>query len=403
MPAKPGLQVTRWTYVGRHVAPTLKRKLRKLGIDKCFEFHKSDDLILSIKRILARKPPLTSAIRDVGFLIDDAEVKLNVVGLPPPPTSWDVLCLHADVHKYNYHNTNNTNAWCSAHVGNTQAFVVNSTSTSKVLDVLAPCKSMSEFMERINTLEVFVVAKSYYVATPTSNIPSPNINFNHAADIYDSLVRRLDYHTQGKCLPAISLVCPVSDKEAFVNALVQFVKLDYPREKLELVVVDDTGSEKSLRRLFPPGAHVKYVNATAKGARLPVGFKLNAGVQYASHDVIFHFFDTQTYILSNFIKLVKAFVVCKRDALLSSDSGIRVPLSGSFAVDTIDIANMMYTKDFWNVHPFIESDDTPTVADMFVKYRRRCVGLVSFLGFSFRTDSTPRGESLPFDLSLYEA
>ena len=51
-------------------------------------------------------------------------------------------------------------------------------------------------------------------------------------------------------LPSISIICIISDIPKFIHLLHTFLKLDYPIDKLELIVIDHLNIEKKIKRCY---------------------------------------------------------------------------------------------------------------------------------------------------------
>jgi cellulose synthase/poly-beta-1,6-N-acetylglucosamine synthase-like glycosyltransferase len=86
----------------------------------------------------------------------------------------------------------------------------------------------------------------------------------------------------GKGLPAVSLIVPAYDEEDVIAAKVaNALALDYPRERLQVIVVSDGSSDATAERARAAGADLVL--------ELPPGGKvvaLNAGAERASGDVL---------------------------------------------------------------------------------------------------------------------
>jgi cellulose synthase/poly-beta-1,6-N-acetylglucosamine synthase-like glycosyltransferase len=68
-------------------------------------------------------------------------------------------------------------------------------------------------------------------------------------------------------LPSISLVYPVTNQEKIANMIYSFMKMDYPRDKLELVILDGMESDKYFKGVIPEDKRIKIVKMTNKNKR----------------------------------------------------------------------------------------------------------------------------------------
>jgi cellulose synthase/poly-beta-1,6-N-acetylglucosamine synthase-like glycosyltransferase len=90
------------------------------------------------------------------------------------------------------------------------------------------------------------------------------------------------YETEGHELPTVSLVIPAYDEEDVIAAKVaNALALDYPRERLQVVVASDGSSDATVERARAAGADLVL--------ELPAGGKiaaLNAGAEQASGEIL---------------------------------------------------------------------------------------------------------------------
>jgi hypothetical protein len=198
-------------------------------------------------------------------------------------------------------------------------------------------------------------------------------------------------------LPCVTLICILTDLNKFIHTLYTFLKLNYPKDKLELIIVDDLNLEKKLKQILPNDARFRYINVNKKpkhdnkgkdtndSIKFPLGYKLNIGVKYAKHNLIGHFFDTNLYIPENFKNIVKSFVISGKDALLSNESGYYIESSKESHVSMAsDLANMLYIKDFWNFYKFENQEsDKYVILHKFITFRTDVILYIPFLYYSF--------------------
>lgn len=189
-------------------------------------------------------------------------------------------------------------------------------------------------------------------------------------------------------LPNISIITPTGNRERlFRMAIMNFLAMDYPREKIEWIIVDD-GDEPMDQKFMPKDARIKYyyINQNTKDQiykkaqqeckskaveaaggrtkmkkdekklakqhweyfqhvhkdgkfnknRLPIGLKRNMGVRYASNDVLVHMDDDDFYP----IKSVK-YRVSRLEMLRKVKPSIGC--IGSTTIATFDINNYVST------------------------------------------------------------
>lgn len=347
----------------------------------------------------------------VGFLSDDNILTDNIFILPPQPQSWDILFLECDITSYDPNNKYNTIYWQSVKgINDSRNFVININSIDRVIKLLQKSKEWSDFRNNLDSLDMFTIVKTFlsrrekeYVFTNiiskknynnkiSNKLINDNVNFvNHdkRVALYDEKTIDFTYEEKYMMLPCISLVCIISDIDLFIHSLYTFLKLDYPRDKLEFLIIDDNDYEKSIKKLLPEDGRIKIINLTKKNKddnmEIPLGNKLNMGINYAKHDIICHFFDTNIYFPETFMNLVKCYIISNKDMVVSGDMGIYEKNTGmSFTVKKPDLGNMMYTKNFWKACTFIDIENNKDVLFYnFTFFRKSCILYIPFLHFSF--------------------
>lgn len=384
----------------------------------------------NIHKITRMAPPIA-----VGFISDDVHFAYDLTRIPPPPSRWDVVCLEADIRAYDYNHGDNNERWCRVRVQDTQHFAVNYNSIDKVVALLKASTNWADFMKLLDSTNVFGFCNGCLSENRGRYVPFDAEVYNRKSTTSDvrativkqytkscySMLRKLHrpvvplnpsvatYDTRANAgdLPGLSLLTLLSDKGKFFHVLNTFLRLDYPREKLELVIVDDNNVSRTLKGILPEDKRIKIIDISPKNkARLPLGYKLNVGVKYASHELIVHFFETNIYPHKRMKDVAKAFVVSNKDMMTSKDSLMR--LNGvSFIEDVPDLGNCVYRKQFWRVCPFPSEDDHPSsTLYRFLYNRSNCVAYTLALHTSFKIEDPLKDvrscetscEALPFDL-----
>jgi len=111
-------------------------------------------------------------------------------------------------------------------------------------------------------------------------------------------------------LPYISILTPVYKRNEFGPLMVRnFKKINYPRELLEWVIVDDSSPEESLdlenflKKEIDPSDNVRFIKITKK---LDLGLKRNLMCQLASYDYIVHFDSDDFYPETSVIARIRS-------------------------------------------------------------------------------------------------
>ncbi len=168
--------------------------------------------------------------------------------------------------------------------------------------------------------------------------------------------------------PPISIVTLVHNRPQFIkNACLNLLSSDYPREKMEWVVVDDSDPDTSPSNLvvqfeqqFAPG-RVVYIPLTRKKS---IGAKRNLGVEKATANIILMMDDDDHYPSTSFRRRVayllkgrKRFdcATCTMIAmydLMKGQSAVNVPPYTLSLAERCSEATLTFTRDFWKARPF---------------------------------------------------
>ena len=387
-----------------------KKKLSKKQIlKKChFEFVKYEQwenllnsLYSALQSAKKRRALTCGIIFDTNIIIHD------ITCIPNTPSNYDILCLESDIISYKS-SSDSLLYWSKVNIKRCGNFIINGYSIEKVLNIIKVSKNMNDFFDKLNNLNIFSITQNHFSEHVDNHVHDPLIiNKKLTQDeiiTYDSKLANEFYENTNKLnliathslekrvikeelLPKISLICPFSDKNKMFHALLSFLKLDYPRELLELVIVDDTNSEKELN--LPQDKRIKLLNINntkAPGEPLPLGYKLNVGVKYASHDLILHWFDTNNYCI-NLRQLISHLIISNKSCVMSIDTCV-YNKSGHLTVNVPDISNCLYTKKFWRLCSFEDVSHNFTIPlDLVYKwifYRHKEISFIPFIYMSFK-------------------
>jgi hypothetical protein len=388
-----------------------KKKLYKRHIFKRVNFdlvkyHNESRLLDTLyKSLLTAKKKHVS---EYGIILDSNVIVHDITYIPQVPTQYDILCLESELESYKKSDDKSL-YWTPVNIINTGNFIIKGSSIEKVLEIIKFSKDITQFYINLNTLQIFTITQTHFSEKEQHYIHDPLIINKKLTDDdiiqYDSKLSNEFYQKfrdlnlnidklqtssiiKDDFLPKISIVCPFTDKNKFFHTLLSFFKIDYPRHLLELVIVDDTNSEKDLN--LPEDKRIRLINIsnTKSNEPLPLGYKLNVGVKHATNQIILHFLDTNNYNL-NLRALITHFVLSKKECIMSIDTGLHIFSQNlNTIVKLPDLANCLYTKDFWKKcsfeelsHNFIINSD---LVYKWVSYRHKEVSFLPFVYMSFK-------------------
>lgn len=173
--------------------------------------------------------------------------------------------------------------------------------------------------------------------------------------------------------PPISIVTLTHNRPKFIqNACMNLLMSDYPRDKIEWIVVDDSEATMSpindvvnFQRTFAPGK-VVYVPVNAGTS---IGKKRNKGVSSASNDIILMMDDDDHVPITSFRRRVawltkysrkggvKRAAVCTAIALYDLQKGVsamNVPPYDLGLSARCSEATLTFTRDFWKERKFAD-------------------------------------------------
>jgi hypothetical protein len=183
--------------------------------------------------------------------------------------------------------------------------------------------------------------------------------------------------------PPISVITLTYNRPKFIeNACINLLSSDYPRDKIEWVVVDDSDSTQSpsnrilqFAEKFSPGI-VTYVPLIKKKS---IGYKRNLAIERAKHNILVMMDDDDHYPTTSFRRRVAYLLKARKRyecaacttiamySLTKGTSAVNVPPYTLSLGERCSEASMVFTRNFWNRRKFDEVDIAE--ADSFIKGR----------------------------------
>jgi len=184
-------------------------------------------------------------------------------------------------------------------------------------------------------------------------------------------------HLTPEQLPCVSIVTVTYNRKAvFPMAIRNWDLFDYPREKLEWVIVDDSDDDSSLSSLLSQDSQIKYYRLQTTG-RLSIGQKRNFGVEHATHQYIcFMDDDDYYYPVSIYARIALLLKYPQYDLVGVTDLDI-YDVVNNFSARVkgamISEASMGFRRSFWEEQHFPDTFNSLGEGYPFTKNRRHRV------------------------------
>jgi len=312
---------------------------------------------------------------------DDAKIIRSLTPFPTPPSDWCMLYFGGTVHDNMGDYDEN---WTRIATWTCHAYIINLENKEFVADFLRA-------REQDKEIDEYLIKNIHYKYKCYMTNPMRIIQRDDYSDIekqkitYDFMEGTLkgfkqpDFEiTPGgnkaikidfvppELLPSVSIITPTYNRrKLFAMAIRNFQSFEYPADKLEWIIIDDTPDpDYSVEDMLPKDYRIKYVPVKTKD-KMSVAHKRNIAVKEAKYDYIVHMDDDDYYPPGSVMFRVKALmqyadkgvgcVGCSRVGIYDI-----VENKSSIATDgmiSLSEASMAYTKDFWRKQQFNELED----------------------------------------------
>jgi hypothetical protein len=322
----------------------------------------------------------TTAIRDAS----------NWTLLQNVPDDWDMLYLGGTVKQKLYDEADYTNyvdfqnrEWVRMCCWTTHAYIINLRNFELVADIAKASEQNQQidhyYLEKIHPKYRCYMHNPMYFTQKEglSDVEHATVNYDFMESTLEgfptpqhrvlddgSYVLKLDPTTEDE-LPRVSIVTPTRNRrKLFPIAIRNFQNFQYPANKIEWVIVDDTPiDDDTVEDILPKGdTRIKYCRLRLEQP-MTVAAKRNWGVRESTAEYILHMDDDDYYppesVLSR-VKLLMKYrsmgiqcVGCSRygtyDVIQNKSS---MASDGSLSLSE---ASMAYLREFWNERGFDET------------------------------------------------
>lgn len=185
---------------------------------------------------------------------------------------------------------------------------------------------------------------------------------------------KLPYMDPG-CLPKVSILTPTYCRKIFLPLMLRNWKnIDYPQDKLEWIILDDSPEDKGLKaEMFKGDKRIKFIHIKNK---VPLGKKRNLLCQYANNPILVHMDDDDFYPKTSVLSRVKVLILSKGkncvgctttlcyDLLMDKTFEAFDPSPKDDLPSTISESSLAYTKKFWLEQKYINTTKNAECLDI---------------------------------------
>ena len=168
------------------------------------------------------------------------------------------------------------------------------------------------------------------------------------------------YEIYDEDLPFVSIITPTRNRKNFFKLAVRnFLKTDYPEEKIEWIIIDD--GEEEIENMLPKKNNIVYQKLNEK---VSIGQKRNIAVEKAKAEYIFCMDDDDYYLpqsikfrLASLIHLNKKVVSCSSLGIFEINNIISNLNISSYLKnysDRIYTHTMAFRKSHWENNKFLD-------------------------------------------------
>ena len=225
---------------------------------------------------------------------------------------------------------------------------------------------MVETVNSIAKLPIDVLNTRYNLARQ-SYIQNNTLFIDALTKFFNKLVvlPKPEFNLSVTDLPHVSVITPTYNRRhMFKLAVYNWLHIDYPRDKIEWIIVDDSEPGQTVADLLPKDENIKYYYIDKK---LSIGNKRNKCIELCKYDYICCMDDDDYYYNTNITQRITKLlgfkkiypqvecVYCSTIACFHISkyiSMINVPPHNSPYYERISEASLCFTRNFWQQQKF---------------------------------------------------
>ncbi len=259
-------------------------------------------------------------------------------------------------------------------INNITGFIVNQKKKKKLKNFLGSefildKENLKHTIEEINKIiEIDELKLEEMTEKGKKQINCNNREFEkNFKDFYDKIWKQLknvnklktNYDCFDEDFPGVSIITPTYNRKYLFNLSIRnFEKTDYPQDKIEWIIIDDSENE-NLKDILPSKENIKYIKLNE---RKTIGEKRNIAVENSKNDIIVCMDDDDYYPpmsvkkrVASLIHLNKKLVGCTSLGILEVNKIISIVSGSSYTLNYYDRffeSTLAFTKEYWNKNKF---------------------------------------------------
>ena len=179
-------------------------------------------------------------------------------------------------------------------------------------------------------------------------------------------------------LPNISLLTTTkNNKSQFKLAIFCFQNIDYPQNKIEWIIVDDSNNGDNLKDILPNDNRIRYIKLNTN-KNISIAMKRNLCVKKSKYKCLLFFNDSDYYYPFSIKSRVKTLISNQNKKLIGCSEVCSYNIYDNFysynsKQTSYNIGSMTFWKSFWIERSFKHND-----CSQFIYKRKKECGLIPF-------------------------
>ena len=221
-------------------------------------------------------------------------------------------------------------------------------------------------------------------------------------------------------LPTVSIVTLVYNRRRFFKlSKLNFMSIDYPKDKLEWIIIDDSKESEKVKDIIPKDKNIHYLEYNH---HLTIGNKRNLAIEKCSHEYVCFMDDDDYYPPESVRKRINSILYFRKPCVTCTTIGcfeinkyismINVPPHQLSFENRISEASLAFSKNFWKQQKFNDNSRGGEAREFLVNRYKHCCeisweGVIVSLMHSCNTSDkvtmseTPNGCHFGFSNKLF--